>query len=594
VEIEGAVILQRPKIRSNTEKTYLTYERKWETFLEGRGVGDDILLDKMSLQSQIIVLSTWLKELRQDGGLHGPAFAAVRNLFRKHGRSLSVFEVPVMSHVRHWLAPSDRETHERRQVNVKICATQQFVDVQRELHWDEGATGMLHVMGVAYEFMFGPRVGNVAWDSSGKGQHMIRVQDVVFEVSTETMGGARLEPLFSFELKPRAIAPEDCNKITFTHVSGKNFGGSKGTLVNVVERGQSPSDGEFIDMAVQFAMIADHDKDDFFFSRNLGGYNKKFTASASAKAAKESAEVLGLPPSMFSTTSWRSGWATALSAAGVPDTELKLLNRWVSNASFLYNHPNCKRPNASRVEGLSVEEIEAMVPASIRRKHDEGRTIEERVRRDELIRLLESAEPRVDRISHHDAEEVGIVSSLAMDQDPALVLRLPNIRRDRSGVESEEPRGMLPCSSPQAWYAVYKGEMGGGGLVTNDWAECNSHVSHMVGKRRVVDSGAVFKRFQSKDFAQAFAAHLRDLTVLDISGPTLSNKGAVRKKYYGIYRGEDANGLVSNYVADTEGRMRALTVRSTGEVVPEAVWASFDTYSDARMFAITGRPMEGV
>jgi hypothetical protein len=116
----------------------------------------------------------------------------------------------------------------------------------------------------------------------------------------------------------------------------------------------------------------------------------------------------------------------------------------------------------------------------------------------------------------------------------------------------------------------------------------------MVEKRRDVDSGAVFKRFQSKDFAQAFAAHFRDLTVVDILGPTFSNKGAVSSKYYGIYRGEDANGLVSNCVADTEGRMRALTVRSTGEVVPEAVWASFDTYSDARMFATTGHPMGGV
>ena len=594
MEIEGAVILQRPKIRSNTEKTYLTYERKWETFLEGRGVGDDILLDKMSLQSQIIVLSTWLKELRQDGGLHGPAFAAVRNLFRKHGRSLSVFEAPVMSHVRHWLAPSDRETHERRQVNVKICATQQFVDVQRELHWDEGATRMLHVMGVAYEFMFGPRVGNIAWDSNGKGQHMIRVQDVVFDVSTETTSGARLEPLFSFELKPRAIAPEDCNKVTFTHVSGKNFGGSKGTLVNVVERGQSPSDGEFIDMAVQFAIVADHDKVDFFFSRYLGGYNKKFTASASAKAAKESAEILGLPPSMFSTTSWRSGWATALAAAGVPDTELKMLNRWVSNASFLYNRPNGKRPNAGRVEGLSVEEVEAMVPASIRRKHDEGRTTEERARRDDLVRLLESPEPRVDCVCHHDTEDSDRVIPSATDEDPKLILRLPNIRRDGPSVESEEPGGTFPCNSPQAWYAVYEGEMGVGGLVTSDWTECNSRVSHIVGKRRVVHGSAVFKRFQSKDFAQAFAAHFRDLTVVDISGPTLSNKGAVRNKYYGIYRGGDANGLVSNCVTDTEGRMRALTIRSTGEGVPGSIWASFGSYHDARSFATTGHPVGGV
>jgi len=594
-EIEGAVILQRPKISDSTQRTYRSYERKWEQYLEDRGIVGDILLDEISLDAKVIVLSTWLKELRDSGGVHGPAFAAVRNLFKKHGRSLDVFEAPVMSHVRYWLAPTDREVHERRQANVKICATKQFVDVQRELHWDEGATGMLHVMGVSYEYMFGPRVGNIAWDSANKGEHMIRVQDVVFDVKTESVSGARVEALFSFDLKTRAIASSDCIKITFTHVGGKNFGGSKGVLVNVVDRGQSFKDAEFIDMAVQFAMVADHGREDYFFSRNLGGYNKKFTASASAKAAKESAAVLGLPPKMFSTTSWRSGWATAMSAAGISDAELKLLNLWSSNASFLYNRPNGKRPNAGRVEGLSVNEVEAMVPAAVRRKHEEGRTDEERTRCDDLVRTLSSFSPG---ISHSADDGHGALSSnkeiprvgaaAAADPQPGLILRLPINRK--SGGEVRDDEG--PRALPRKWYAVYGGDTGEGGLVTDEWAECNRHISSVVDKRRVVHKDAVFQSFPSQELAHAFAAYFRDLTVVDISGPTVSNKGGVRKRYYGIFRGEDSNGPITNYVVDTEGRMRALTIRSNGERVPGATWSSFESYHDARAFAITGFPVE--
>jgi len=475
-EIEGAVTLQRPKIRDSTQRTYCSYERKWEHFLEDRGIGGDILLDGISLDAKVIVLSTWLKGLRDSGGVHEPTFAAVRNLFRKHGRSLDVFDAPVMSHVRHWLAPTDREVHERRQANVKICATKHFVDVQRELHWDEGATGMLHVMGVSYEYMFGPRVGNIAWDSTNKGEHMIRLQDVVFNVAMESVSGPRVEALFSFELKPRAIVSSDCIKITFTHVGGKNFGGSKGVLVNVMDRCQSLKDAEFIDMAVQFAMVADHGEEDYFFSRNLGGYNKKFTASASAKAAKESAAVLGLPPQMFSTTSWRSGWATAMSAAGISDAELKLLNLWSSNASFLYNRPNGKRPNAGRVEGLTVDEVEAMVPASIRRKHEESRSDEERTRCDDLLRSLNSVNSAT--LSNGDdgqgalsGYEISNMELAAADPQPALVLRLPISRKSEEEVRDDQG----PRALPRKWYAVYRGDAGEG-IVTDEWAECNRHI----------------------------------------------------------------------------------------------------------------------
>lgn len=68
-----------------------------------------MLLDEISLDAKIIVLSTRIKEFWDSGGVYGPAFTAVRYLFKKHGWSLDVLDTPVMSYVRYWLAPTDRE-----------------------------------------------------------------------------------------------------------------------------------------------------------------------------------------------------------------------------------------------------------------------------------------------------------------------------------------------------------------------------------------------------------------------------------------------------------------------------------------------------
>ncbi len=85
-----------------------------------------------------------------------------------------------------------------------------------------------------------------------------------------------------------------------------------------------------------------------------------------------------------------------------------------------------------------------------------------------------------------------------------------------------------------------------------------------------------------------------ETSVVNISGPTLSNKGVVRRRYYGIFRGEASNGPITNYVVDTEGRLRALTILSNGERVPGATWSTFESYDEARAFAIAGIPVEGL
>ena len=86
----------------------------------------------------------------------------MRNLFRKRGRALTVFESEHLSNVRHHLKPTDGEHLERRESTVKMCATKQFVEIQQALHWDEGSTGIMHVCAINYQFATGPRVGNIA------------------------------------------------------------------------------------------------------------------------------------------------------------------------------------------------------------------------------------------------------------------------------------------------------------------------------------------------------------------------------------------------------------------------------------------------
>jgi hypothetical protein len=250
---------------------------------------------------------------------------------------------------------------------------------------------MLHVIGCKYEFVFGDRVGNVGWDSKSKGKHMIMVNDVVFYVRLAT-SPETIQALFSYELKTHNVTTQQCGKIVFTHVSGKNFGGAKGAVINTLDRQVSPeADGPFISMMMEFALVANHHPTDFFFSRtSSAGFNKKFTNSQSAKAAKESAGVLGLPMELFSTTSWRAGWSSAMGAAGFEDAELKLHKKHTSNASFLYNRPTGKRVNAGRVASLSVDDVDSMVPVGARRRLADQRTDEDVERTNRLLTSLQS------------------------------------------------------------------------------------------------------------------------------------------------------------------------------------------------------------
>ena len=80
----------------------------------------------------------------------------------------------------------------------------------------------------------------------------------------------------------------------------------------------------------------------------------------------------------------------------------------------------------------------------------------------------------------------------------------------------------------------------------------------------------------------------RDLTVKNLSEASRRNNGAISKRYYGVFRGRLGDEVVSDYVTDTEGRMRALTLRADGTQVVDAIWKACGSYEEARAFARVG------
>lgn len=98
----------------------------------------------------------------------------------------------------------------------------------------------------------------------------------------------------------------------------------------------------------------------------------------------------------------------------------------------------------------------------------------------------------------------------------------------------------------------------------------------------------MFKSFATEELALEFARNHRDLTVANLSEASRRNNGAVSKRYYGIFKGRFRDEEVSDYVTDTEGRMKALILGADGAQIVGAIWKACGSYEDARAFAKHG------
>jgi len=531
-ELTNAMHLQRPNIAEGTSADYKTYERKLMVYLKGRRLDEDPFLRLLPGGAQIAVLTQWLTELRQGGAVHANAFPALKMFFARHGESVVMFRDPVLKNVRAWLRPTNREENERRSSTTKVAASKEFVDHQKEVYWSTGIDGMMRVAAISYEFAYGTRVGNIGWDSKGRGKHMLMVKDVTFWLT----GSGDGIPARSYELLGLKATKEECFMLVCTHVSGKNFGGKKGALINTLSRRESRHDGDLIDIIFAFAVEAHHSVEDFFFSRNKNGLNKKFTSSESARAVKESAAHFGLPPSVFSTTSWRAGSATAMAAEGFSDEYLKRTKKWSSDASLRYQRPTGQDSNANRVNGITLHDVQGMIPMEAMRSHvdTEARTYF----------------GQMDRGSVESTDKVD-------GEDEKLTLRLPIKRAALSRVDPEAPE--TGEGDGHKWYGIYR-DVPRVSAVTDVYAECNRLVSTTVGTKRMMHEGIHFKGFGSKVQANEFARNYRDLSVEPLQGPVKHANGSWSQRYWGIFRGIHNGNTVTGFVTNSEAKMRALTI----------------------------------
>ena len=110
-EVEEARRLQIPCLSNRTRESYAGYERKWISFLSARSLERDPFLRELPLESQLDVVTLWLKELRLTG-LHGAAIAALHFYFIKNRERDDVFRLEGLGAARENLKPTDRETHE--------------------------------------------------------------------------------------------------------------------------------------------------------------------------------------------------------------------------------------------------------------------------------------------------------------------------------------------------------------------------------------------------------------------------------------------------------------------------------------------------
>ena len=114
-----------------------------------------------------------------------------------------------------------------------------------------------------------------------------------------------------------------------------------------------------------------------FFSVNRGHLNPRsksvanplgnyvFQASDSARLVKFAAETHGLPPSHFSTTSWRATCATVLASMG--ETYLKMFGNWSSDIYLRYIRSVGKQTSAGDLPGVDLKRIAVQIPIDSQR-----------------------------------------------------------------------------------------------------------------------------------------------------------------------------------------------------------------------------------
>ena len=347
-----------------------SYERGWKYWLEflaPRQVRPDPYLSEDDLQRRVQLLVLFWRHLRCERGLAdpGPLFSGVRHCFRAKQVDLAMFEHESVRATKIALRETARESSMHRLVGMgsrrlRNVPSTDFLPTIRRWAFDVPRDDLLRARTIrmrfctyvasACMFNFGLRSINVCVDTTcGTCQHALRFTDVSFKLE----GGDWLScPTFAewFQTERRSRSLLLClSKVAqvrlFLHSSKVHR--VVGATEYICRRSQLETQ-LLEDLAWWVAQGCEVDIADpalALFARgststDSRGQSRHFIRfcrrSDVNEAIRMAASILGFPPELYSSRSWRVAAATVMRSAGQAEEAIRSMGNWTSSASYTY------------------------------------------------------------------------------------------------------------------------------------------------------------------------------------------------------------------------------------------------------------------
>jgi hypothetical protein len=163
-----------------------------------------------------------------------------------------------------------------------------------------------------------------------KGKHFFKAEDVVFTLTPLSIDG---EPRYIPSSEAYLYSNDEVTGVVYTLEDAKNDSDGRGYTIPF-DRNRSPDAAfDFVGESFDFASFARPKNGAPFISSYTG---EELLYEKLLEAIKSIAKHFGLDPARFGTHSSRIGGASALSAAGIEDSVIKIMGRWQSLAFLRY------------------------------------------------------------------------------------------------------------------------------------------------------------------------------------------------------------------------------------------------------------------
>lgn len=348
------------------DNTWKQYHKPWNRWLDYidqvTGLGaKDVFLASLTEQEKPFRLILFMKYLF-DQELRQPQIAkvltAMSTTFQVNGISSEVFKSPLVLRAKNGTAGSREElevVNRRKLNNPTLPMASDMVMVSRRLFWEgkpwnkDGMDSRVIWLVIGLGFNFGARIGQLTLARRKKitkvlevQDHCLKTKDVGFYFSSDG-SSERTEILKGGVMFRRKVTSEalikNVSAIELPFLTGKiktNVVGVKRVGRTTIEETQLLED---VCLWVIKAKPGDNDELTCRYDLSRRGNNRKVVTSyAVNKGIKTLAASFGLPPSMFSSRSLRSGLASDQRAKGASDASRNQIGGWAEHSRVPGRH----------------------------------------------------------------------------------------------------------------------------------------------------------------------------------------------------------------------------------------------------------------